>query len=168
MSDPQEPAPPAVSAPPTSPTSWVAPEVAPGPGPGIEFGGPGPRLVGYIVDTLIVLAAVFAIVVVFGLLAVVVPAIGALGLIVGVVVVPLAYFPYFWAKTGQTPGMKIMNIKVVRDKDGGPVSMGQAILRLVGFWVSGLVFYLGYIWIFIDKRQRGWFDLIAGTVVIKA
>ena len=168
MSDPQEPAPPAVSAPPTAPTSWVAPEVAPGPGPGIEFGGPGPRLVGYIVDTLIVLAAVFAIVVVFGLLAVVVPAIGALGLIVGVVVVPLAYFPYFWAKTGQTPGMKIMNIKVVRDKDGGPLTTGQAILRLVGFWISGLVFYLGYIWIFIDKRQRGWFDLIAGTVVIKA
>ena len=30
------------------------------------------------------------------------------------------------------------------------------------------VFYLGYIWIFIDKRKRGWFDLIAGTVVVKA
>jgi uncharacterized RDD family membrane protein YckC len=133
----------------------------------MEFGGPGPRLVGYIVDTLIVLAAVFAIVIVFGLLATIVPAIGALGLIVGVVVVPLAYFPYFWAKTGQTPGMKMMNIKVVRDKDGGPITMGQAILRLFGYWVSGLVFYLGYIWIFIDKRQRGWFDLIAGTVVIK-
>jgi uncharacterized RDD family membrane protein YckC len=171
MSDLQEPAPPespATAAPPPAPTSWVAPEATAGPGPGIEFGGPGPRLVGYIVDTLIVLAAVFAIVVVFGLLAVVVPAIGALGLIVGVVVVPLAYFPYFWAKSGQTPGMKIVNIKVVSDKDGGPVTMGQAILRLIGFWVSGLVFYLGYIWIFIDKRQRGWFDLIAGTVVIKA
>ena len=43
-----------------------------------------------------------------------------------------------------------------------------AILRLVGYWVSGFVFYLGYIWIFVDKRKRGWFDLIAGTVVIKA
>ena len=81
---------------------------------------------------------------------------------------PLAYFPYFWTKTGQTPGMQIMHIKVVRDKDGGPITMGQAILRLIGFWVSSLVFYIGYIWIFIDKRQRGWFDLIAGTVVIKA
>ena len=64
--------------------------------------------------------------------------------------------------------MKMMGIKVVRDKDGGPLTMGQAILRLIGYWVSGFVFYLGYIWIFIDKRQRGWFDLIAGTVVIKA
>ena len=178
MSEPQEPAPPAPapsappapapSAPPQQPATWVTPEAVPGPGPGIEFGGPGPRLVGYIVDTLIVLAAVFAIVVVFGLLATIVPILGGIGLAFGVLVVPLAYFPYFWAKSGQTPGMKMMNIKVVRDKDGGPVTGGQAILRLLGFWVSGLVFYLGYIWIFIDKRQRGWFDLIAGTVVIKA
>ncbi len=156
MSDRQQPAP------------RVAPEVAPGPGPGMEFGGPGPRLVGYIVDTLIVIAAVLAVVVVFGLLVVVVPILGGLGILVGVIVVPLAYFPYFWAKTGQTPGMKMMNVKVVSDKDGGPITMGQAILRLIGFWVSGFVFYLGYLWIFIDKRRRGWFDLIAGTVVIKA
>lgn len=27
---------------------------------------------------------------------------------------------------------------------------------------------IGYIWIFIDKRRRGWHDLIAGTVVVKA
>ena len=62
----------------------------------------------------------------------------------------------------------MMGIKVVRDVDGGPVSMGSAILRLLGYWISGLVFYLGFIWIFIDKRKRGWFDLIAGTVVVKA
>ena len=31
-----------------------------------------------------------------------------------------------------------------------------------------MVFYIGFIWIFIDKRKRGWFDLIAGTVAIKA
>ena len=156
MSDPQQPVP------------WVAPEVVPGPAPGIEFGGLGPRLVGYIVDTLIILAAVFVIVIVFALVAAIVPVIGGIGIFVGAIIVPLAYFPYFWTKTGQTPGMQIMHVKVVRDKDGGPITTGQAILRLIGFWVSGLVFYIGYIWVFIDKRQRGWFDLIAGTVVIKA
>jgi uncharacterized RDD family membrane protein YckC len=156
MSDPQQPAP------------WVAPEVVPGPGPGLEFGGAGPRLVGYIVDILIVAAAVFAAVIVFGLLATVVPILGGIGLGLSILVVPLAYFPYFWTTRGQTPGMKMMNIKVVRDKDGGPITAGQAVLRLLGYWVSSLVFYLGFIWIFIDKRQRGWFDLIAGTVVIKA
>ena len=85
-----------------------------------------------------------------------------------VIVVPFVYFPYYWARSGQTPGMKMMSIRVVRDRDGGPVTGGQAILRLIGYWVSGFVFYLGYIWIFIDKRKRGWHDLIAGTVVVEA
>ena len=84
-----------------------------------------------------------------------------------VVVIPFIYFPYFWSRDGQTPGMKQMGVKVVRDVDGGPISTGQAILRLIGYWISGFVLYIGYIWIFIDKRRRGWFDLIAGTVVVK-
>jgi uncharacterized RDD family membrane protein YckC len=61
-----------------------------------------------------------------------------------------------------------MRIKVVRDADGGPVSVGQAILRLIGFWVSTLVFYIGFIWILIDSRRRGWPDLLGGTIVISA
>ena len=64
--------------------------------------------------------------------------------------------------------MQLMHVKVVRDDDGGPVTMGPAILRLVGYWVSALVFYIGFIWILIDKRRRGWSDLIAGTCVIEA
>jgi uncharacterized RDD family membrane protein YckC len=156
MSDPQQP------------TTWVAPEPVPGPGPGMEFGTPGARLGGYIVDTLITLAAIFVLFIVFALLGSIVPIIGAIGIFLSFVIVEFGYFPYFWAKSGQTPGMKMMNIKVVRDVDGGPITMGSAILRLLGYWVSSLVFYIGFIWIFIDKRQRGWFDLIAGTVVIKA
>ena len=35
-------------------------------------------------------------------------------------------------------------------------------------YVASAVFYLGFIWIFVDKRKRGWFDLMAGTCVIKA
>ena len=81
---------------------------------------------------------------------------------------PLAYFPYFWAKTGQTPGMKLMGIKVVRDKDGGPVTMGRRSCGSSDTGSRALVFYLGYIWIFVDKRKRGWMDLIAGTIVISA
>ena len=46
--------------------------------------------------------------------------------------------------------------------------VGSALLRLLGLYViDGLVFYLGFIWIFVDKRKRCWHDLIAGTVVVK-
>ena len=92
---------------------------------------------------------------------------GVLVIVVALFVVPLAYFPYFWARSGQTPGMKMFGLFVVRDSDGGPISGGQAVLRLFGYWVSGFVLYLGYIWVFIDKRRRGWHDLIAGTVVVQ-
>ena len=84
-----------------------------------------------------------------------------------IIVVSVGYFPYFWARTGQTPGMSAMKIKVVRDADGGPLTTGQAILRLIGLWIGLAVFYIGVIWIFVDKRKRGWQDLIGGTVVIE-
>ena len=41
-------------------------------------------------------------------------------------------------------------------------------MRLIGFYISGAIFYLGFIWILIDKRRRGWADLIAGTCVVEA
>ena len=150
------------------PSGWQAPEPEIGPAPGVAFGGPGERLVAYIVDIIIISVAVIAIAILGGIMTFILPVVGILSLIIGIVFVPLIYFPYYWSSSGQTPGMKMMRIKVVRDRDGGPVTGGQAILRLLGYWVSGLVFYLGYIWIFIDKRKRGWHDLIAGTVVVEA
>ena len=65
-----------------------------------------------------------------------------------------------------TPGMSAMKIKVVRDADGGPITPGAAILRIIGLWIGLSVFWIGVIWIFIDKRRRGWQDLIGGTVVV--
>jgi uncharacterized RDD family membrane protein YckC len=146
-------------------TAWQAPEPVSGPAPGMEFASPGARLVGYIVDLLIQFVA-------FLLLAVITIVLGAVFFplaflsSLAIIVLAIGYFPYFWATSGQTPGMSMMKIKVVRDADGGAITSGQAILRLLGFWVSSFVFYLGFIWIFIDKRRRGWMDLIAGTVVV--
>ena len=63
--------------------------------------------------------------------------------------------------------MRPFRLRVVRDRDGSAFGWGTALLRLVGLYVASAVFYLGFIWIFIDKRRRGWHDLIAGTVVVK-
>jgi uncharacterized RDD family membrane protein YckC len=161
------------------PTSWQPPDRPAGPAPGVEFGDFGPRLVAYIIDGLLVGAVVVVGFLSWALISLVTggfrndtigvgSAIWLAILVIGVTVIGLAYFPFFWARDGATPGMKMMGLRVVRDHDGGPISTGQAILRLVGYWVSGAVFYLGYIWILIDKRRRGWHDLMAGTVVIKA
>ncbi len=149
------------------PTGWQAPEAEVGPAAGIAFAGPGDRLVAYIVDIIIVSILTGLLSVLTFALAVTAPFLAILP-IIAIIVVPLLYFPYYWSRDGQTPGMKMMGIRVVRDRDGGPVTSGQAILRLIGYWISWFVFGLGYLWIFIDKRRRGWHDLIAGTVVVEA
>ena len=158
-----EPAPPA--------SAWTPPEPTPGPAPGVNFADPGARLIAYIIDIVITFAFVVVLIIIGGLLVATVPILSVIPFL-AVVIIPLIYFPYFWSRegsrNGQTPGMQQMGIRVVRDSDGGPITIGPAILRLIGYWVSGAVFYLGYIWIFIDKRRRGWHDLIAGTVVVKA
>lgn len=146
--------------------AWTAPVEPQGPAPGFSYGGAGERLLAYIVDAIVVaiISAVLALVAFVLLFTAFWLAIAP---IVGFFLVSLAYFPYFWKTRGQTPGMRMFQLYVVRDRDGGPITSGQAILRLIGYWVDGAVFYLGYIWILIDSRKRGWHDLIAGTVVVK-
>lgn len=145
--------------------SWQAPEPEAGPAPGIEFASPGARLVGYIVDIVIQFMIVFTLGVLSVLLAVVFWPLAVISAL-AIIAVSVIYFPFFWVRGGQTPGMSLMKIKVVRDADGGPITWGPAILRWIGFWISTVVFYIGFIWIFLDKRRRGWMDLIAGTVVV--
>ena len=77
-----------------------------------------------------------------------------------------ALLPVLLGSGGQTPGMRPFGLRVVRDRTAAG-SAGARRPPPVGLWVAGAVFYLGFIWIFIDKRRRGWQDLIAGTVVVK-
>lgn len=192
MTTPSDPTPP----PPTAPvTYWEAPKEDAGPAPGVSFAGHGGRLISYILDSLIL--GVIYLVIFFVLSAAVLGAAGVgsfdstvtfdesgmptrmpSGMIAAVfglvglvflltIVLQFVYFGYFWVRSGQTPGMRPFGLYVVRDSDGGNISWGQAILRVIGMWVAAIPVYLGFIWIFIDPRRRGWHDLIAGTVVIE-
>ena len=155
--------------------AWQPPQETTGPAPGVRYADHGARLLSYIVDVLILGVLVVVAVVVLGILGAILAVSGQgiaaglsfIGLFVAIFVVSLGYFPYFWLRGGQTPGMKAFRLKVVMDRDGGPVTLGPAILRLIGYWIDSLVFYLGFAWILIDSRRRGWHDLIAGTVVVQ-
>jgi uncharacterized RDD family membrane protein YckC len=173
---PAEGAPPAVP-PPAAPAgyAWTTPVEPAGPAPGVRFAGHGGRLVAYIVDSIILSVVATVVAIALGVLTAAFASAGSdalavlsgIGIFVALLAVSLGYFPWFWARGGATPGMRLFRLRVVRDADGGPISGGQAILRLIGFWVSSFVLYLGFIWILIDSRRRGWHDLIAGTVVIE-
>lgn len=76
------------------------------------------------------------------------------------------YFTGKWVQTsGQTFGKLLLSIKVV-SADGSPLTFRRMILRYFGYIVSGVVASLGFAWIGIDKKRRGWHDMIAKTYVI--
>lgn len=84
-----------------------------------------------------------------------------------------AYFILFeWLWNGQTPGKRLMRLRVIRD-DGRPVTLWEAIARnllricdaVPGFILP--VYSIGLIVIFLSSRDQRVGDIFAGTVVIR-
>ena len=75
-----------------------------------------------------------------------------------------SYFVFFWALTGRTIGKWFMGLKIV-GRDGGALSIGQAFLRFLGYGVSAIVFWMGYLWVIVDDERQAWHDHMAKTWV---
>jgi len=127
-----------------------------GPAPGLEFGGFWLRVAAYIIDVGIL-----------GIVAVILSsALGAAGQAMGALIF-MAYFIGLWGTTGQTIGMMLLGLHVVRNLDGGKITWGNVVLRFVGSLVAFACIYIGVIWVAFDSRKRGWHDMIGGTVVVR-
>jgi uncharacterized RDD family membrane protein YckC len=77
--------------------------------------------------------------------------------------VTVVYNVGFWTLSGQTPGKRVLGVRVMR-ADGTRLRLGRALLRQIGYWISTL-FYLGFLWILVDNKRQGFHDKIAGTIV---
>jgi uncharacterized RDD family membrane protein YckC len=80
----------------------------------------------------------------------------------------VGYFVLFWSATGQTPGNRLLQIRVCRAVDGTAPSTGAALLRFCGLILAALPLFAGFLPILLDDRRRGVHDMIAGTVVVPA
>lgn len=83
-------------------------------------------------------------------------------------VLPAVAIIAFWLARQATPGKMALNMKVVDAKTGGPLTLGQSLIRYLGYYVSTIPLGLGLIWVGIDAKKQGWHDKMAGTVVIRA
>ncbi len=93
-------------------------------------------------------------------------ALGDIGQLVSLVF-GFAYFVYFeGSPSGQTPGKKVMNIRVIDFQTGGELGYGKAVIRQVMRYVSGAVCLLGYLWMLWDKEKQTWHDKVSGAVVV--
>src|SRR5438270_53841 len=83
------------------------------------------------------------------------------------------YFIVFeWLWNGQTPGKRLLKLRVIRD-DGRPITLWEAIARNLlrifdaapGFLLP--VYSIGLVVIFLSNRDQRVGDIFAGTVVVR-
>jgi len=76
-----------------------------------------------------------------------------------------AFFAYFWIRHGRTLGMQAWRLRVQRP-DGGPITLPQALVRLVIAVPALACFGLGYLWILLDRERRAWPDHASGSRIV--
>jgi uncharacterized RDD family membrane protein YckC len=77
------------------------------------------------------------------------------------------YFIGFWVFTkGETPGKMLFNIRIVKVDESVPTA-GTFVIRFVGYLISAVIFWLGFIWAAFDSEHQALHDKLAGTLVVK-
>jgi uncharacterized RDD family membrane protein YckC len=75
------------------------------------------------------------------------------------------YFVLFWSATGQTPGMRMMRLRVVTYR-GERVHFVRALIRLGGLALAIIPLFAGFLPVLVDERRRALQDFLARTVVV--
>jgi uncharacterized RDD family membrane protein YckC len=132
------------------------------------------RLAAYLIDTVILSVIFFPLFFVLGML--IQPSSSSPGGVVTgayllfqlvLAAIGLGYILYFWSRSGATPGKKLLRLKIVRIDGVQPIGIGTAGMRVLGYFVSSLIFCIGFLMIGFSSDKRGLHDLIAKTRVIR-
>lgn len=83
-------------------------------------------------------------------------------------VLPAVAVILFWMARQATPGKMLIGAKVVDAVSGGKPTTRQFIIRYLGYYLSTIGLFLGFVWVAFDPRKQGWHDKLAGTVVVRA
>lgn len=75
------------------------------------------------------------------------------------------YHVFFLTLANRTIGKSIMGLQVVPLK-GGRIGIMRATLRYLGYIVSIIPLFFGFIWILFSRSCQGWHDKVAGTCVV--
>jgi uncharacterized RDD family membrane protein YckC len=79
----------------------------------------------------------------------------------------VGYFVTFWATTGQTPGSRVLRIRVI-PASGERLPPRRALVRFIGLTLAVIPLFAGFLPILVDDRRRGIHDMLARTVVVDA
>jgi uncharacterized RDD family membrane protein YckC len=136
----------------------------------VPYAGIATRAVALTVDVAIAQVIVFAGGAVFALVGSLVadvkpsPLAGILAAVAWALVVG-GYFVLFWSTAGQTPGMRMMGLRVLA-LDGNHPGIGRSLVRLVGLLAAIIPLFAGFLPVLVDDRRRALQDFLARTVVV--
>lgn len=77
-----------------------------------------------------------------------------------------SYFVFLHGFVGRTVGKMIMGIRIIRD-DGELIGLREALIRWVGYFISMVFAFLGFVWAIFDSKSQTWHDKLAGTYVVR-
>ena len=71
-----------------------------------------------------------------------------------------------WILFGWTPGKLICGLRVVDAGTGERIELWQGIVRYLGYFVSIIPIFLGFLWVAWDARKQGFHDKLARSLVV--
>lgn len=80
----------------------------------------------------------------------------------------IGYFATFWATTGQTPGDRVMQIRVLDVLGRGPLPPRRAVVRFGALVLGAIPLGAGFVPVLLSERRRAFHDRVARTVVTHA
>lgn len=83
-------------------------------------------------------------------------------------VFPLVAAIWFWRARQATPGKMALRLRIVDADSGQTLSTGQCVGRYFAYLASIIPLCLGFVWIAFDRRKQGWHDKLAHSVVVRA
>jgi uncharacterized RDD family membrane protein YckC len=143
------------------------------PAPAGLYAGVVSRAIALGIDAAIVQGTLLAIAALLGLVASLVGGahLDTAGQVIAAAVWLLATAGYFvagWSLTGQTLGMRAMELAVCRHDSASPPTLARSIVRVIWLGLCIIPFFAGFLPALFDNRRRGLHDMVAGTVVVRA
>jgi uncharacterized RDD family membrane protein YckC len=83
----------------------------------------------------------------------------------GWILIAGSYFVLFWSAAGQTPGMRLLRLRVDGPTGDAP-SIGRSVVRVIGLVLAIVPLFAGFVPVLFTERRRGLADFLAGTVVL--
>lgn len=131
----------------------------------IEYAGFWRRVAASLIDSILMIIAMALLAIPLSLIGVPIMD-GYTGSFRVVDLIPAVIVILFWFKLGATPGKQLLDCQIVDARTGHPLTLGQSVLRYLGYILNVFTFFIGFLWIAWSSRKQGFHDYIAKTVVV--